>query len=545
MAGAPVAPQARVTGRAPRRRTALVALLAVLVTSAACSGSDGDGAQPARAGSDASTTTMKEPKVGPATFGANDCPDGIRAVPPVTVTCGTLTVPERHVDDRGPKVRLPVAVLDPGKGLSRRDPVLYIDGGPGADGLSQVEALSELPIAGNHVVVVVGQRGTRYADPSFDCPEMEDVSWDLLDEALGTRDARARYSQAIRACFERVSKGGSGAAGGAGRRGPDMAQYDSATSADDLEAARIALGYDEWNLYGVSYGTRLALEVIRRHPAAVRSAVLDSVYPPEVDRFATLVPNAMRAFEAVDDACNADARCSAVYPNLLDRLAAMYERLERHPVDVTVPDPRSRELTTVRWDGDRTVRAAYRALYDTSLIPLLPFLLDSFEHDEFGLATTTYLQNEDSGATMAEGLFLAVECRERAPFTDRQALASQQKDAPAWVRAAVAGEESIDECDMWKAPPADKSVTEPVRSRVPVLVLAGGFDPITPPEWGRSVAKDQAKGFFELFPTYGHAISFQPCAREMVGWFIDDPTVEPDRTCLDLLPTDPDWVLPD
>lgn len=528
-------------------------VLALVVLVSACSGSDGgEGEERADTETDASTTTttsMEEPAVGTATYRENKCPEGIRAVPPISLTCGTVTVPERHDATDGPTVRLPVAVLDPGEGFAREDPVLYIDGGPGGDGIGQVEALSELPIAGNHVVVVIGQRGTRVAEPSFDCPEMEDARWDLLDQTLGTEAARSHYTDAVRRCFERVSAGGQGGGGGAvtgaATAPPDMEQYDSATAADDLEAARVALGYDEWNLYGVSYGTRLALEVIRRHPGGVRSAVLDSAYPAEADRFGSMLPGSMRAFEAVEAACNADTACASVYPDLLDRLAAMYDRLEERPVDVTVPDPGSREQTTVRWDGDRTARAAYRAMYDTSLIPLLPFLLSSFEKDEFGLATTTYLQYEDSGSTMSEGLFLAVECRERAPFTDRQALESQAEEAPAWALASVAGEESIDECDLWEAPPADESVTEPVRSEVPVLVLAGGFDPTTPPEWGRSVAEAQANGFFVLFPTYGHAISFEPCAREMVGWFVDDPTVEPDRTCLDELPAEPDWVLPE
>jgi pimeloyl-ACP methyl ester carboxylesterase len=481
-------------------------------------------------------TARTDPSVTVATaaFSESECPDGLSIAPPGSARCGTISVPERHEDPGGARVVLPVVTLDPGEGFARPDPVLFLQGGPGVDALAAAATISELPIAGSHLVVIIGQRGSPGADPSFDCPETGQVVVDRYAADLGTDGSRESYREAVRACFRRIAADGHA-----------FDAYDSAKSADDLESARRALGHGEWNVYGVSYGTRLALELVRRHPGGVRSVVLDSVYPPEVDPYSAAMPNALRAFSELEAACAAAEACSAAHPDLLGRVAAMYQRLEAAPVDVTVPHPATGEPTTVRWDGDRAVRSAMSALYSSELIGLLPFLLASFEDGDFDLATTTYLQLVESGfADLAEGLFLAVQCRERAPFAQLDALQDQRSEQPAWLRASVADGETLEECDAWDADPADASIARPVTGEVPALVLAGRFDPVTPPSWGRAVAEAQARSWFVEFPAYSHGVSFQPCAREMVGWFIDDPSTEPDRTCLDSLPAQPGWVLP-
>ncbi|MBX7071345.1 MAG: alpha/beta hydrolase [Microthrixaceae bacterium] len=213
-------------------------------------------------------TTSTVPVVEAGTFTRGECPPGVLATPPSTVSCGTLEVPEnRNVPDEA-SVVLPIAIIEPQDGAGLPDPVFYLDGGPGGDGLTLAETLSELPLARKRRVVIVGQRGTPLADPTFDCPEVEAAQAEALDVGMDETTTAAEQA-ALGECFDRVTA-----------EDPDLSTYDSATAADDLEAARLALGYGEWNLYGVSYGTRLGLEVLRRHPDAVRSAVLDSVYPP-------------------------------------------------------------------------------------------------------------------------------------------------------------------------------------------------------------------------------------------------------------------------
>jgi pimeloyl-ACP methyl ester carboxylesterase len=505
------------------RVVACGALLALV--GASCSGGDD-----ASTGSDATGSTPIEPVVAEAEFAERPCWDDVAAAPPVTVRCGTLTVAERHDAADGPTVTLPVAVLEPPTEVSP-DPVVYLDGGPGGDGVTMAGPLSGTAVARGHTIVVVGQRGTRYAEPSFDCPEVEAVDVDLYDQDLGTPEATDRPAAALAACYERVAEGG-----------PDLSTYDSATAADDVEAARRALGHDRWTLYGISYGTRLALEVLRRHPDGVRAAVLDSAYPPEVDGYATLVPNARRALDELFSACEADAGCASAFPDLAARTAALYDAYEAQPVDTTVPDPDTGDPVTVRWDGDRLLEAAFLALYVPELIPLLPTLVTLAEQRDMAIATTTYLeQTREAAAGQAEGLYPAVECREEYPFTDTEALATAEAEGPDWAVAAAGSQTA--ECEAWPAPTADESVSAPVVSPVPVLVLAGRFDPITPPAWGRQVADAQPTAWYVEVPDQGHAVSGDDCVDTVIAAFVDDPSVEPDTTCIARIGP-PRWVVP-
>lgn len=510
-------------------------VVAGLVVLAACTSDDGGSSDKTGSTAESKAAGADVPDVAAGSFEDMDCPENVVVTSPVTVRCGTLTTPERHAEPDGRTVTLPVAVLEPPE-VAAADPVVFLDGGPGGDGLSAAEPLSELPVAQDRSVIIIGQRGTPLAEPSFDCPEFEEAEARLYDQDLATPEAEAAVADAEAACFERVSADN-----------PALEAYDSVAAADDLEAARLALGYDEWNLYGVSYGTRLALEAVRRHPDGLRSVVLDSTYPPEVDGYASLVPNAERAFDELGAACDSDPGCADAYPDLIPRIAALYDRLEAEPVDHSVDHPVTGQPTTVRWDGDRTVGAAFLALYDPALIPLMPSLLKAFEEGDFSLATPTYLEGlEGAASTLAEGLFSAVQCRERAPFADTTELARQRDEEPGWLIAATApeGPEGLGVCDIWEIPPASADVTEPVRGDVPTLVLAGQFDPVTPPAWGRQTADAQDTAWFYEFPGYSHVVSFDPCADDIVSDFLADPTTEPDAACIDTLGP-PAWILPD
>lgn len=516
-----------------RLRPLVAAPVAVLVVASACSSGS-----PSRGGTDGATdatsaSTATTPAVAPATYRPAPCPDAVGDLAEgVEASCGTLEVPERHDDPDGPTVTLPVAVLTaPGRPRAP-DPVVYLDGGPGGDALGSAGMLSELELVDERDVVVVGQRGTPLAVPSFDCPEVEQATVEAYDQALGP-DTEARRRAALAACSARVAQGG-----------PAFDAYDSATAADDVEAARRALGYERWNLFGISYGTRLALEVVRRHPDAVRSVVLDSAYPAEVDAYTTLVPGAQRAFGHLVESCEADPACAAAYPQLEARVAALYDSLEASPVDVTVEHPTTGQPVTMRWDGTRVALAAFAGMYVPEIIGAIPSLLAGMERGEFDLVSVAYLQaTEALAAGQAEGLYLSVECRERAPFSDPGEVAAVAAAAPPWLVDAATFETQLSDCDAWQVPPAPPEVREVVRTDVPVLVLAGSFDPITPPAWGRQVADAQTTAWFFELPGQSHGVTGDPCAGEVMTAFLAAPATDPSQPCLAGL-AGPSWVLP-
>lgn len=503
---------------------AYAVVLVVLATVVGCSDDDSGARDPVTttATGSGSTPTTDAGSTGPEVEAGTSkdwaCPEVAAVEAPAQVRCVQVTVAERTGVDGGGPVVLPVAVVTH-PGQSAATPLVYLDGGPGGDAIGVTADLAALPFAAGRPVVVIGQRGTPFAQPSLDCPEIEKSEIGQLDDALD--DATdAAYLDAVGACFERVQAGGA-----------DLATFDTAQAADDLESVRLALGYDTWDVLGTSYGTTLALALLRQHPAAIRSVVLDSVYPPDVESYATLPAGAQRAMREVVAACGEDPECAPISPTMLERLDRLYDKLEATPFDATSNDPVTGDPVTVRWDGTRLAQALFGAMHSPAIIALLPGLLASLERGDFALTTSYYLDYEQRDRdSFAEGLYFAVECRERAPFSDPGEVSDAMGAAPEWVADAVTAEASLQECDHWTAAPV-KAQAGPVTSDVPALVLAGRFDPVTPPAWGEHVAETLSASTVVQVATGGHVVSFDPCGASIVASFLDNPGGTPDTSC--------------
>ena len=502
---------------------AMAVVLALVPALAACS----DDSPTDRGGEAVSTTLATTSPTDPVpvrlragTRADWTCPATATVSPPAEIACLRITVPEDPAATDGPTVDLPVAVI------TRPDqqetvPVVYLDGGPGGDGIGMAPFLADQPLASDRPVVIVGQRGTPFAKPSFDCPEAEESAIDGRVAVIDETSADA-WRAALRTCFERTAA-----------TGVAFETYDTLHAADDLEQVRLTLGHDAWHVYGTSYGTRLALEVARRHPDSVTSLVLDSVYPPDVESYATLVPGLARAVDEVEAACAADPVCAPLGRDLGARIGALHAELEARPVDVELPDPFTGEPVTVRWDGTRLAQVVFLSLYSEITIPLLPSVIAAGERGDLSLASVIYLRNQVSSLDgLAEGLYLAVECRERAPFSDPAEVDRVAAEAPPWLADGVTAETDLADCDSWEAPPAE-APGQPVTLPVPALVLAGRFDPVTPPSWSESTADRLPASTFVLVRTGGHVVSLDTCGADLVASFLDDPGARIDTACAD------------
>ena len=208
------------------------------------------------------------------------------------------------------------------------------------------------------------QRGTGASTPSLDCPEYDDAVWEQLGAALPPTEELNIARDAFAACRQRLVD-----------EGVDLDAYDTPTTAQDVEALRVALGIEEWNLFGVSYGTTVALEVVRQHPESVRSAVFDSVYPPErpIDGD-VFVDNAQRTLAALAAGCAADPACADAHGDVTAGLQAAVDSWNADPFEATIEDPETGEERPLVITGDGIVAGLWNAMYDDALIPLLPSL---------------------------------------------------------------------------------------------------------------------------------------------------------------------------
>jgi pimeloyl-ACP methyl ester carboxylesterase len=320
--------------------------------------------------------------------------------------------------------------------------------------------------------------------------------------------------------------------------GVDRAHYTSAENAADVEDLRKALGYPAWNLYGISYGSRLALTVMRDHPGGVRSATLDSVYPPNVDAYADQAPNAERAFEQLFSSCERETTCAASYPGLRQAFQDTVGRLdaERPTIEVDPGDGRS---STVELDGDALIGFVFDTLYDTDAIPGLPAAIMRVSRGDHAVLRP-YVLEEDPVVPrrvafetneVAEGMELSVQCGEEAPFAAPEPGTPSRNARPFGI-GTVRGA-----CAIWDVPVAPAIEQEAVTSAIPTLLLAGDFDPITPPAWAESAARTLSRSTVSRSAASDTASSgTSGCADGLVSAFLLTPTTPPSARCTETLP---------
>ncbi|MGY2078626.1 alpha/beta hydrolase [Modestobacter sp. SYSU DS0657] len=490
--------------------------LALLLLVAGCTGSGDDGEDTA-----ASSAPAREVEWGACEF---DVPAG------VDIECGTLEVPADRDDPDSGTISLAFGVVAAQADDPAEDPLVYLSGGPGQGALEFVPlAFGELyePLAQDRDLVILDQRGTGLTEPSLACDEYS--SW--VRESLGSEEPVEELAEQAAAsledCRQRLVD-----------EGVDFADYDSAASAADLDDLRRALGHEEWNLYGISYGTRLAQTAVRDTPEGIRSVVLDASYPIDADLYEETPGNAARAIDALFAACAADAGCAERYPDLEQTVTDLVAELDAAPASVTVLDPTTGERVESPLDGAGFVGFLFQSMYSTELIPFLPEVIEAAANDEFGtigLLLSAFTQQLDM---VSVGQQLAVQCQEEVSFSDPDAVADAVAEHPLvesfFASTPTMGPGIFDVCASWDAGEPGPAENEALSSDLPTLVLAGELDPITPPRWGEQLAEELGNAVYVEFPATGHgSVGTHECAVQLTREFLADPNSEPDTSCVD------------
>lgn len=428
----------------------------------------------------------------------------------VDARCGTLTVPVDPGEPDGEAIDLFVAVVDALAEQGAPDPLTVIAGGPGQAATSfyvTAEAAFAHAVR-KRDIILVDQRGTGRSAPLM-CEGGEN---DMFLEA-GDID---RMMDASRECLEGLAH--------------DPRFFTTSVAVRDLERVRGALGYAELNLYGISYGTRVAQHYLRRYPERTRRVILDGVLPPAVALGADVPLASQAALDALFERCEADAGCSGAFPDLRSRFGAVLARLRETPVEVTLAHPRTGEATEVVVDDWMLIGVVRLLVYQPQTASLLPFLIDAVDRGDYSaLATQVFLLTEGL-EDLAVGLNNAVVCTEDVPFQGDVDL-----DAQAATYMGTAFVEVLDRtCELWPRGFMDDDLRELVTSDKPVLMLSGELDPITPPHYARRAAAGLANVVDVVAPGQGHGMLMTACGRRLAAEFLDiDQPSTLDRSCVD------------
>jgi pimeloyl-ACP methyl ester carboxylesterase len=435
----------------------------------------------------------------------------------VAAGCGWLEVAEDPQQPTGRKIRLHVAVVPALRLQPAADPLFVLAGGPGQAASDFYTAMSAafVRIRRDRDIVLVDQRGTGRSN-RLDCTFDEDADFAHVNQEQLQAQARA--------CIAGLKA--------------DARFYTTSVAVRDLDAVREALGYAALNLYGVSYGTRVAQHYMRRYPQRVRTAVLDGVVPVELALGPDISLQAQRALTVLFDRCASDTRCHAEFPDLRGDFAELRGQLAKAPIKTQVPDPLTARMTEATL-GNAELAAAIRLLsYSDETASVLPLLIHQ-AHGEApqGMIAQYLMISRNLQAQIAYGMHFAVTCSEDAPRWSTVDVDAQQLRESYMGDALMSGMQTI--CSVWPRGPVDPDFNAPLRSDVPTLLLSGGNDPVTPAAYGERAAASFAHGRHIMLRGQGHGQLAVGCMPRLVAQFIAERQLANDELkCLDnVVPT--------
>jgi pimeloyl-ACP methyl ester carboxylesterase len=431
-------------------------------------------------------------------------------LPSVAADCGRLTVPEDPDAPDGRAIELFVARVPSLSPDPQPDPLVVIAGGPG-QAASRYYVTSRAAfenIRRDRAIVIVDQRGTGNSAPLV-CP-------DVNASSLARVEAET-LPALMRACLAALVG--------------DPRLYTTSVAVVDLDTVRAALGVEQWNLYGVSYGTRVAQHYLRRFPARARALIFDGVLPSDAALGPDMAINAQRALDRVLARCAEDPACSSQFPDTADALTRLLTDLDAAPIELTLADPTTGQPRAVASTGD-DMRAVIRLLsYSPQTAALLPLLVDAARAGNVAPLAAQYLMlTAEIESELSLPMHNAVVCTEDVPFFPSL--------APVELAATYLGTSVFDAlsaaCSVWPVGERDDVLREPVVAEQPVLILSGEADPITPPEYGQRVATSLVNVRHIVGAGQGHGLAGVGCMPRLMREFLD--RLEPaalDASCLE------------
>ncbi|MEV8626112.1 alpha/beta fold hydrolase [Streptomyces sp. NPDC051079] len=467
---------------------------------------------------------------GHAHYVPGPCPRTADPIPALKdAQCGTLTVPEkrdRHDKGWGRRITLAVAIIPAVTRKPAGDPIVWLAGGPGDDAVSEIPMALNGGLNRDRDLIFMSQRGTYSADPELTCLNIDQFNARALGLVSNASSTGRLHVRATRECRDRLVD-----------RGADLSAYDDTESAADYADLRKALGIRQWNVFGISYGTDLALQYMRLHPAGIRSVGIDGILPPSLAGGAVTWKAAREGFDGIFKACANQPACNTRYPNLKATFERLVVDLEARPASTTVAVPGQSAPVKVVVDGGTLVNWLTSASH---LAEGVPRSIDELAHGNPQRIAEQLAGGKYSPQALgrtSHGLVYGVFCRQWTPYeSEEDVIRGGRRAFPSFPRSLLANAPQLawlhQDCRAWDVPPADPSIRDRTVSDIPTFVLSGGFDAQTAASNGAYVGRTLSRSTVVTVPYVAHVVfADSKCAQTMTVSFFDSPTA-PDTSCL-------------
>jgi pimeloyl-ACP methyl ester carboxylesterase len=424
----------------------------------------------------------------------------------LTAECGTLEVPENPDAPAGRKISLHIARVPAINRRKAADPLFILAGGPGmaASTMYAGAAPAFARIQRNRDIVLVDQRGTGRSNV-LDCP--------FDDDAL-MRSTPEEVSADAKKCLAELSQRA------------NVAFYTTSVAVRDLDRVRAALGYDQINLYGGSYGTRVGEHYLRRFPEHTRSMILDGVVAPEEALGPAIALDAENALVDILQRCAADSHCHARFGDPLETYHSLRDSLQTHAVPVAFTDPTTGQTSHIDFGPLQFATVLRLSTYTSEQAAVLPLILHlAHTSGNFTpLAGQFVLMLRSYGDVLAYGMHNSVVCTEDVPFYTPAKIDRAQLSRTFLGTTQVDALRSL--CEGWPRGPMDPDLHAPLKSDVPVLLLSGGNDPVTPKSGAEAARKGLTHSLHVVVESQGHGQIVVPCMDRVMAQFIERGSVD-------------------
>ena len=442
----------------------------------------------------------------------------------VKAECATLSVPENYEDPDGKNIDLHIARFKAKNDKNRTDATTLLAGGPGQAAIETFAPYIRIlnDINSSQDIYLVDQRGTGKSNQmqcDFDDDEFEET---MEFDPVITKEFTQK-------CLDQLPG--------------DARFYTTSVAMKDLDMVRAALGIEQWNLYGGSYGTRTAQHYLKQYPDHVRTVILDAVVPVGKPLGPEIALEGQRALDAMLARCSADTDCNTAFPNLSNEVSTLIADLKENPRTVQIENIASGKLEEFTFTDTTLTGGVRLALYSPRSLSILPTLLhEAAANNHYGpLARQAINMTRSMVNAMSIGMSNSVMCTEDAPQ-----FATVQLDQTALERSFM-GSDFLEglkvACSIWPKGPLDEGFHDPVISDKPILLLSGDKDPITPPSYAEETMQQMTNSKHIVVEGQGHIQMGTGCMPTILAKFIDAASfADIDTSCMDKVKPEPFFI---